>query len=377
MAYQPYRGRRGNRHGRFILALSLILVLLIAAAVLFFVVQEYIVFTAEGFRFDFPSKTQQTTAPPVDTPASLPQIIIETPVTTVPPTTAPPPPAIEKRPGLTNALLVDDDKYVDAALPDGANRKAVYIQDRDGIPRIPSGFDFDTVTPAQEALLQALEGTSDVAVLSYFRNHAGAARARPFAVTVAGGQTWLDLNGNRWLSPYRTGLDSSDAGMSQETWRISPDAFRIGENYLTLAHSQGLGELVLTNFHFPTVGQLNIIAHPAENTAETRVEAITQEAIKLRTRTDTLAALALTDTPQPLLSCLLTEAAASLFVDEVSGQSVVELARSFDILYVPTTDPDYDVGPLYEVIDGLDCRIGLWLRSDTVPQREIDFILVP
>ena len=377
MAYQPYRGKRGNRRGRFILALSLILVLLIAAAVLFFVVQEYIIFTAEGFRFDFPSRAQQTTAPPIDTPTSLPQVIIETPATTVPPTTAPSPPAIEKRQGLTNALLMDYDKYVDAALPESTNRKAVYIQDRDGIPRIPTGFDFDTVTPEQEALLQALKGSSDVAVLSYFRNHEGAARARPFAVTVAGGQTWLDHNGNRWLSPYRTGLGSSAAGMSDEVWRVSPDAFRIGENYATLAHSQGLGELVLTNFHFPTVGQLDIIAHPVENTAEARVEAITQEAAKLRKHLDIFASQALADTPQPLLSCLLTEAAASLFIDEVSGQSVAELARYFDILYVPTADPDYDVGPLYEVIDGLDCRIGLWLRSDTSPMRELDFILVP
>ena len=377
MAYQPYRGKRGSKRGRLILALSLILVVLVAAAVLFFVLQEHIVFTAEGFRFDFPAKAQQTTVPPDDTATSLPPVVIETQPTTAPPPTTAPAPVIEKRSGLTNALLFDYDTYADAALPDGADRKAVYLQDRDGIPRIPSEFDFDTATPEQEALFEALEGTSDVAVLSYFRNHAGAARARAFAAVVAGGQTWIDHNGNRWMNPYRTGLPESESGLTHEEWLVSPDARRMGQDYAGLTLARGLGELVLTNFHFPTVGQLGIIVYPEYDSVEARVDTLAGEAQWLRGYLDTLQGSIGGDAPQPLLSCLLTEAAASLFIDEVSGQSVAELAHAFDILYVPTADPDYDVGPLYEVIDGTDCRIGLWLSSGTAPAREIDFILVP
>lgn len=369
MAQRPYRGARARKRNRLLLVLTLVLLVLIVGTVVFFALQEYIVFTADGFRFDFPHTAQgePTTEPPATEPP--PQVIIEEPATTTTqPTTNLPP---QKPQGLTQAVLVAHDAYVPSSpLSDEIFHQAVMIQDRDGVAHIPTDAYGENPTAQQQALADAMAGTGDVAVFSYFRNHEGAARARRFAITVAGGATWLDGNSNRWLSPYESDFENGYADVDEETWAANPNAFRVGYGLIQTCQELEVREIVLQNFHFPTYGKLSLINYPEDDSPQLRQEIITQRAIAVRL------SLASTATTQPLLSCVLTETAAALFVDEVSGQNVMELAHQFDILYVPTDDPNFDTGPLYEVVAGTSCRIGLWLTSHTAPQREIDFILV-
>lgn len=361
MAYRPYRGQHKNRRNRILLMVT-VLLLLIIGGIGFFAAQQYVVFTADGFRFDFPFNQGRATEPPATGPqGTLPTPIIEgteptEPPTTVPPTTAPP----EKREGLTRARLVPFDDYADVALPQGAVQKAVYIKDESGALRLPlvdvGRSAFPEPTQDQLDAAEQLRATGDIAVISVYRDHDNAARWRANAITVEGGQTWLDAQRNRWLNPY-----------AQSGATDTPDGTMLADDLIARCAQLELGEVVLTSFQFPTQGRLDLI-HYGDQAATPKTDALSAAADSLRQR--------FPERSPMLLSCLLTETAALEYIDQAAGQDVRALAQSFDILYVPTADPDYDTGPLMSYIDGTGCRIGLWLAQDSLPQRQIDCILV-
>jgi hypothetical protein len=348
-SYRPYRGRRPHPRRGLIFVIIGVAVLLCVA--LYFALQEFIVFDAEGFRFAFPfSATEPTTGPPVDEPP--PTVVIEGTTTepateaTHPPTTAPP------VRGLTRATL---DTAWDGVTP-VTQGTAVMIKDVDGVWRVPLPEVSGEGTAAQLAAAEALRGSGAAGVISVFRDHENAAAYRDHAVKVASGKTWLDAGYNRWLSPYAR---SDDPG--------NPDGTTLAALLIEQCGALGLGEAVLTSFQFPTDGQVGLIDWGADAGAD-KIAALTADAERLRQAADA-AGIALT--------CVISEGTAATYVNAETGQSVTELAAYFDAFYVETGDPDYDINPLLEVIQGTGCRVGLWLKGESLPAREIDVILAP
>ncbi|MBQ5760911.1 MAG: hypothetical protein IIV85_04050, partial [Clostridia bacterium] len=81
--YNAYHGRR-NRRNRKLLILSIPLFLLALAALAYFILPEYIVFSADGFRFTFQQEEEQTRPEDELTAEDLPIVIDGSPATTTP-----------------------------------------------------------------------------------------------------------------------------------------------------------------------------------------------------------------------------------------------------------------------------------------------------
>jgi hypothetical protein len=272
---------------------------------------------------------------------------------THPPTTAPPIRA------LTRAIL---NAAWDGVTP-VTQGTAVMIKDTDGAWRVPLPEVSGEGAPAQLAAAEALRGSGAVGVISVFRDHQNAAAYRDHAVKVQSAKTWLDAGYIRWLSPF---AHSEDPG--------NPDGTTLAALLIQQCGALGLSEVALTNFRFPTEGQTGLIDWGDNAGAWTDgsggavYDAINADAKRLKEAAQA-AGVALT--------CVISQETAALVQNYPAGLAVNELAVYFDAFYVETDDPDYDVNPLLEVIQGTGCRVGLWLRAGELPLREVDVVLAP
>ena len=356
--YDRYRGSRRARRNRIkIILLILLLLVVVGIAVLFFL-QDAAVFTADGFRFPFweQEKQPQESQPPQNAGDIQLEIEDPQPGQTVPEESGPQPSDPETAPEPTAALLLDGSAlltHTSGALQQfqdsGFAQLALQVKTPDGLSLVDDGGVRDGLSPDTESFLSVLEGVDvpRIAVISALRDNVRPRTAhRSSALHTASGATWLDREYTAWFDP---------AGRDTLSCLIAVvDACR----------AAGFEQVVLQNFHYPTAGKLELIDY---DDGHTRQSALTGLARQLREATD-----------MPLGLVLTGDAAASL-LDNTSGEDVAELARYFDILYVPVGGFDTDVSAVEEAVADTGCRVGLYVTGGGKAPAEFrqDYIQIP
>ncbi len=342
MSYKPYRGAGYYGRRRRKVFILILLLAVFSALFLFLYAQEWIVFTADGFRFSF-SRAEKDPEPPAE-PDDPPELIIEDPVEPPdsgqsPDTTDPdePEPQAEALYGLT---VSGAPELVSQSLTGSANALAVNIRGEDGVSAL------------DEALTEAVSGFAQsggraVAMASALRDNTAPREDLSIAVTTGSGARWLDYDYISWVNPY-----SENAA----------DTLALLANACAQA---GFEELVLYNFQFPTHGKTQLIDYGEQ--AVERTQALSNLLSALRDKV-----------PDSLgLSVVLTDTAAASLLDEQAGQDVSLLARDCTHLYIQTSDKDTDLSALSDALEGTSCRPALLLSGSEPPSQTCDYILVP
>lgn len=347
MSHKPYRGSGYYGRRRHRIFFLLVLLLLLAAIFLFFYMQEYIVFTADGFRFSFPS---HEAAPPDDDVDDSPDLIIEDPVDPPDDNSGSTGPNEPDEPGEpvtpaveTRALWVDGVDALDSALlQDPYTALALTVRDYDGVSIL------DGSTAAADAVSSLAEsGGRAVAMVSALRDNTAPRNDINVAVCTGSGARWLDYNYISWLNPYAEGTADVLIKLAQD------------------CYNAGFDELVLQNFQFPTVGRTELISYGNQELSRTEALTALLEAV-------------CEGAPDDLsISVVLTDTAAGSLRDENAGQDVALLAPLCARLYVQTDDPTFDLSALQAAIDDMDCTAALLLNGQQPPENVQGFILIP
>ena len=345
MAYKSYRGAGYYARRRKIIILLLLLFLLLAAVFLFFYTQEFIVFTADGFRFSF--------SPQEDTPGQTdseqpPELVIEDPVD--PPEPNGSDPAVPQNPdedpdqnlpedsSPLRAMHVTSDNFGVSSLQDPFNALAITVKDVEGTLLIDGNMADVTAGIGQA------DGQS-IAIASALRDNTGPREDISVAVTTASGARWLDYRYISWYNPYAAGTADALVSLAET------------------CHQAGFDELVLDNFHFPIEGKTELISYGDQDLS--RVEALTSLLSELRERA-----------PEDLaLSVILTDTAASELTDGNAGQDVAAMAPYCAHLYVRTEDAAASLSALDGALDSTSCRAALLLTAVQPPEGERAYIL--
>lgn len=348
MSHKPYRGSGYYGRRRHKIVFLLVLLLFLLAVFLFFYMQEYIVFTADGFRFSFSSRQEE---PPADSSEDSPHLIVEDPVD--PPDDEPSNNTGSTEPDEPNEPVVSAaetralwvagvDELDSALLRDPYNALALTVRDYDGVSILDSG------TAAADAVSSLTEnGGRAIALVSALRDNTAPRNDANVAVRTGSGARWLDYDYISWLNPYAEGTADVLIQLAQS------------------CYTAGFDELVLQNFQFPTVGRTELISYGSQEPS--RTEALT--ALLQAVREGAPGDLA--------ISVVLTDTAASSLRDENAGQDVSLLAPLCARLYVQTQDPAFDLSALQDALRDTDCVSALLLSGQQPPQNEQEFILVP
>ncbi len=345
MAYKSYHGAGYYARRRRIIIILLLLFLLLAAVFLFFYTQEFIIFTADGFRFSF--TPQEDTSDQPD-PGAPPNIVIEDPVDPPNPdnTDSVDPQKPDEDPEQTSpgdsftlrALRVADGGFDASALAAPYNSLAVTVKDTDGVLLVD-----EEMSAAADGIRQA--GGRSVAIVSALRDNAGPRGDISVAVTTGSGARWLDYRYISWYNPYAAGTADALVALAESCYEA------------------GFDELVLDNFHFPVEGKTELISYGEQEL--TRTEALTELLRTLRERA-----------PEELaISVVLTDTAFSSLADEEAGQDVAAMAPYCVRLYARTDDADISLSTLDSALENTGCSAALLLTAAQPPEGERAYIL--
>ena len=359
MAYQRYRGSAySHRRKLFILLLVLALLALIATGVFFFL-QEYIIFTSEGFRFSFSQPTPQTAQAPftpsnqqLATPSSIPSGQTETPVT---------PPVTSETAGkqqISSALLADvsrmnDDAYRTSllkALKDrGLSSVAVSVLGQDGMCYLPTDSVYAKNSNAVSPNAQALSGYLAqlkaqnihlTAIISVCKNNLTPRSYRSGAILTSG-VTWLDHKYISWFNPY---------------------AKTVGA-YLTdllgSCKNEGFDQVILNNLSFPVDGKTELIEYPdgQDTDRAAAIDALAQTASK---KADELG-----------LSLGLQAYSGNENIN-LTGQSISSLAKYFKVIYVSVDQAsDPELTSLKNTLQTTSCLPGAIFSKDVEAENTL------
>lgn len=360
--YDHYRGSRRKRRSRIRIVLLLLLLLIVGGLAALYFLQDAAIFTADGFRFPFFQKDENS--PPAENPgedSDPPPLVIQDPegnplpeepsAPENPPETPPEPVQPVQRTAalLTDgqALLAPGSTLAQQAQDVGYRQLALEVKSADGQSLVDDGVE-QGLSPQSAGFVQAL-GELDapkVAVFSALRDNVRPRRVyRGSALHTASGATWLDFDYIAWFDP------------------AAPEALNSLKAMIAACEDAGFDQIVLQNFQYPVRGRLDLLSYGTE---ETRREDLTRLASQLRE---------LTDLP---LGLVLTEGTAAGEADPVSGQDPAALAQYFDVLYLPSADLKVDLSPLEAAVDGSGCRVGLWVPAgEQLPEdTDRDFIMV-
>ena len=341
--YNAYHGRR-NRRNRKLLILSIPLFLLALAALAYFILPEYIVFSADGFRFTF-QQEEEVPLPEDDlTAEDLPIVIDGSPATTTPeadpdaqaqtaiPSKAPDFPTMY---GVVDELsnLLSRTTYgkglAGAALERSCNTLVFTVKAQNGIVRIPLLSAYATAAAEgkdAQAVKEALASLDDSEILLAARVSTFCDNTTPRAFADGalrtGNSTWLDQNNQSWLDPY------------------SEMAVEYLCDLIHACKSAGFDAVILDDLCFPYKGRTELIDYDGEDNPEARRAALEAICQTLR-RT--------ADGEGISLSVILEEGDAAL-----SGQVAEDLAKYFHTIFVEG-EPD---SALESATHGTDCRLG-------------------
>lgn len=343
--YNAYRGRRSRRTKK-LLILSIPLFVLAVAALIYFILPEYIIFSADGFRFTFQPEEEQT-APPADDldPDDLQIVIDGSPATTTPETDpdAPAQTPMSTAPDFPTMLGVADDLknllsretygkgLAGAALERSCNTLVFTVKSANGVVRIPLLSAYATQAAeskdaheVKEAL--SLLDESEVLLAARISAFCDAVtpRAFPESALRTGGSTWLDQNSQSWLDPR-----------SELAAEYLCDLIRA-------CKSAGFDAVIFDDLCFPYRGRTELIDYDEEDTPDARRTAL--EALYQTLRRTA-------DSEGVSLSVILEDGTDNA----ESGQYAADLAKYFHTIFV-----EGDPTPELEAsLSNADSRIGI------------------
>lgn len=349
--YNAYRGRRSSR-SKVMIALSILLLLLVLAALAYFILPEYIVFSAEGFRFTFQQEEDEQPAADGDEipeDEDLPIVIDGSPATTTPEADPDAPVQEEetsKAPAFPALLGVHDqisnllrDGYANglaqAAQERGCSTLVFTVKDASGVVRIPFLSAYATEAAESDdaaAIKEALAPLADDEIYLAARISAFCDNIAPRAFTDnairAGSSTWLDQNNQRWLDP-RTEM-----------------AAEYLCDLIRACKLAGFDAVILDDLCFPYKGRTELISYGEEDTPDARRTALEVLYQSLR-RT--------ADSEGISLSVILEDSTAD---NEENGQYAADLAKYFHTIFVEGDLSAELESALEAAVKDTDCRIG-------------------
>lgn len=332
--YDSYKGRRGRRHRRLLTVIVVFLLLIILGTFGVFMLQDHVVFTHDGFYFDFQKpaakKTDSGKQPHSDVP-----LVIEDGKQDGNPDDKPsvnPDDTSDEQAAYSAVLRTPAQIISEEALPDGCDAVAVVIKDNEGVMWVSDPMNAENgMSDQAEAFRIALSSVKahKIAVVSALRDPLRPRYAdRSSAVKVTSGAVWLDWDYCSWFSPYESGTAEYLKSLLQS------------------CAEAGFDEVILTDFAFPVRGKTSLIDYG------------TQSAEKA----ETLAALAGQLKQDGLtVSCLLTDTAAENGKDEAAGQDAALLRDAFGKVWARCDAP--------EAVTSLSAQLGkdavsLWLTQE-------------
>ncbi len=342
--YDRYRGSRRRRQNRLKTVLLILgLLVILGLAVLFFL-QETIIYTQDGFHFSFSDRKEPELPGDSDDGGDVhlnvqdPQPATDS-TPDLPAATEPPAPQ-HTAPEHTAALVADGHRLLEdkaGLLQDfsgGSYRQlALAVRYADGISLVDDDDVSDGVDPQAAPFALELDSLEmgRIALFSALRDNVRPrTNHRASALHTQSGATWLDRDYTAWFDPQ--GKDTASCLLAT----------------IRACEAVGFDLAVLRDFQYPTEGKPELIDLPADLD---RVAALTGLAKKVRAGTDIA------------LGLILSDEAAALLTDPVTGQDVALLGEYFDVLYVPAADFSHDLSPLEEALTGTDCRVGLYLQT--------------
>ena len=364
--YDRYRGSRRKRRNRLKIALLILLLLVVVGLAALFLLQDTVIFTGDGFRFPFSGQQdEQKDDPPMN--ADDVPLEIEDPQpgasdlrpsepSAVPtePTEAPTqPPVVLPQ---TAALLLDGTDIVESSADvlrrmseGGYSQLALQVKNTAGISLLDDGLVAEGISADADAFAAALTrmDVSRIAVISALRDNVRPRTGyRGASLKLASGSTWLDREYISWFDP------------------AEEDTLTCLLAAVDACEAAGFEQVLLQNFRYPTAGKLELIDY---GDAAARTEALTELARQLRESTDLP------------LSMVVTDEAAAQLTDGTAGVDVAQLARYFDVLYVPTSDFSADLTALDHAVEGTSCRVGLAVVGSAPLPADFDrdFVRIP
>lgn len=233
--YHSYRGRTPKSR----IVLAVILVVIILAAVLFMVFQQFVVYDETGHaRLDLPWQTEEPSQK--EEPPDNVEITVEEPERTE-----------TKTLQLDAAPLTDWDSAAAQAAAAGCNSVAVTVKDASGQvyfdsaqPAASGAIRTESTTAAALTAMTASD-TYTIARLSCLLDPIAAkADVEGMGLKNTGGYIFYDGNNENWLDPSKEKTQEYLASLAVECAEL------------------GFDEILLTDFSFPTQGKLDKIAYP-------------------------------------------------------------------------------------------------------------------
>lgn len=337
-----------------IFALVLVLLLLIAVCLYLFL-QEYLVFTSEGFRFNFgsPAASEPPAAPEPSDPLPIieldPNIVGTSPDESDEPGGSPSSPSAV----FTAAVTADfsrllEDGYVQSVIDDCLARKLntvrLIVKGEDGVLHIPCASKYAQGAVSESAALYQNEllkfkeeGLRLLASISVLKDNIAPRAFRESAVSTANRVIWLDYNRITWFDPYQ------------------PAAKEYLLEIMDACANLGFDEILLENIAFVAAGKTELIEYSSDLSRFVAIEAIAKAA---REKADELG-----------VTLSLKLESGELSIDDSAGQDAVALSKSLDKLYLPASlksDGHQTLMTELNASGNLLCRICLFCPDDPV-----------
>lgn len=354
--HKVYKGRMTTKKKVFIFAIVLVaLVLLIVGG--FFVAQKYIVYTADGFHFDFPFLNS------VDKKPIEPDIVeIEGDKTKPDGEVEPTPEPEPVKPQTVQAITADITRVSDAAYraqiietakSAGANSISITLLNDNGKLLVPAPdategetsilapfIDENAVQNAAGIAELKAAGFEIIANVSICRNNAVARALREGATKTQSGAIWLDAKNMAWLDPAQ---------------QLTKD---YTAQVVSACKKAGVSHVVLQEMAYPRVGKINLIV--------TKPEINREQAI-----VDLISA-AKDAAGEMKIAVQMTDASASL-TEDAGKQNAAMIAKVADYLVV------FAENPLLEEAARAanpDCQVLYWLMlADNPNDKAKNYIL--
>lgn len=306
-----YKAYRGRSH-RGVSVLVVFIVVLAVAALVVFVLPEYLVYTDDGVRLEVPIFGWGASSSPADglspSPSVSMDIIINTPTQTPSVTPSPTPTPVPKPRsiGIPLAVLKKTEKLKaikDFALAAGISDIVIEIKDAEGEAAEPALLE-------EAAELLRHPSLTLTARISAFRDNkiTRTTEGKTYGVKHTSGVNWLDGSGNRWINPY------------------IPEARQFVIDCVLKARDAGFERILLDDVSFPYRGSLSKINY-GENATISHISAMNTFLDELAARTDGLT-----------LSAVILEDTLSSGQHPEAGQELGKFRQVFDELYYYVPD---------------------------------------
>ncbi len=303
-----YRSYRGRSH-RGVTILVVILVLLVLASVAIFFLPDFLVYTEDGVRLEFPlfNWNASPSATPLASPPASVTLEIVSPSPSPSPSLSPTPtPAPTTRGLFVAQALLGKPNQLQAlktlALSSGLDTLVLEIKNEKGV-----------MAPDDE-VLAAVEALSDpsltlTACLSAFIDNTVTRSKVTYGVKyITGEVNWIDKSENRWINPY------------------VPAARQYVIDCVLKAKQLGFTSVLLDHVHFPVTGSLDKISYGAQATG-THTEAMNLFLKELAEQADGIA-----------VSAFALEDTLATGQNEVGGQDLQAFKETFAALAVSCAD---------------------------------------